>query len=313
MLNVEHPAYQRAERKLRKFCGILYNFEQLLRDDGYDYDEASKWWYAEWKKLDALEEASGKDPAKLPEFHAEEQRVMGEVFQRMDQLVKFLYAHAPDHPWLPPYRLYMALWHQCQGEPIRPLSEADLEPSDAVDEIIVAPTIYGVPFERLDAARLELGKMDLPHKDFAPLVMFLCGLYYAGACQERHQKPPEHDFKDGLREAAREALEEAIDFANDPGTMAEAEKHDSEILTRPFSRLFMAIANASRHHTPAVFEWLIRESMTRDLTSMLFAMGVRAHSDPYSKPLVTEWLANPGSALALLPTECAALIGSFAE
>ena len=121
MRNVEHPAYQRAERKLRKFAGTLQNFEQLLRDDGFDYDEAGKWWYREWQKLNALEEALPKEPNKEPELRAEEQRVEAELYSRMDYLIKFLYAHAPDHPWLPPHRLYMALWHQCYGEPIREL------------------------------------------------------------------------------------------------------------------------------------------------------------------------------------------------
>jgi hypothetical protein len=310
MQNTEHPAYQRAERKLRRFCGILYNFEKLLRDDGFDYDEASKWWYGEWQKLNALEEAN--DPARETELRTEEQRVEAELYKRMDHLIKFLYARAPDHPWLPPYRLYMALWHKCYGEPIRTLSEEDLKQADEAEEIIVAPTIYGVPFERLDAARLEMGKIKLPHKDMAPLVMFLCGLYYAVSCQQR-QTTPQHDFDDGLREAARESLEEAIDFASEPGTIAEAERHDSEIMTQPFSRLFMAISYASRQHTPAVYEWLTREAFTRDLTSMLFAMGVRAFTDPYSQTLVKEWSSNPGTALTLLPPPCAALIASFAK
>jgi hypothetical protein len=137
MRNREHPAYQRAERKLRRFAGILDNFPELLREDWFDLDEAERRWYGEYEKLRALEEAAGEDPARLEAWHAEEQRVEAELFQRMDRLIKFIYAHAPDHPWLPPYRLYMGLWHQCYGEPIRQLSEEDLEISDEADELLI--------------------------------------------------------------------------------------------------------------------------------------------------------------------------------
>jgi hypothetical protein len=84
-------------------------------------------------------------------------------------------------------------------------------------------------------------------------------------------------------------------------------------MTVTFSRLFMAITHAQRYHTPPVFEWLHRHSFTRDLTSLLFAMGVRAFTDPYAHELVSEWLANPGLALTLLPEDCVVLIASFVQ
>jgi hypothetical protein len=313
MRTCEHPAYQRTERKLHRFAGGLTTFAELLREDGFDRDEAGRWWYGEYQKLKALEEAAQKDPTRLPEWQAEEQRVEAELFQRMDRLIKFIYARAPEHPHLPPYRLYLALWHQCYGEPIRPLSQEDLTPPQELEELVIAPTIYGVPYDRLDAARLRLGEMDLPHKGFAPLVMFFCGLSHAAAYHDRHQKPPEHPFNDGLREAAREALAEAVDFGNEPGTVAQAKRQNSEPLSEPLSRLFMAIYYVQRNHTPAVYEWLCRHSFTRDLTSLLFAMGVRALTDLYAQRLVAEWLASPDLVWALLPEECRALIASLRE
>ena len=101
MRNSEHPAYQRAERKLRRFAGLLMNYRELLLDDGFDCEEAGRWWYQQYQQLKLLEEASHKDAAKLAEWHAEEKRVEAELFQRMDRLIKFIYAHAPEHPWLP--------------------------------------------------------------------------------------------------------------------------------------------------------------------------------------------------------------------
>ena len=306
-------AYPRTERKLRRFAGALTTFAELLREDGFDRDEAGRWWYGEYQKLSALEEVARKDPTRLPEWQAEEQRIEAELFQRMDRLIKFVYAHAPEHPHLPPYRLYMALWHGCYGEPIRPLSPEDLTPLQEPEELVIAPTIYGVPYDRLDRVRLRLGEINLSHNDFAGLVMFLCGMCHAAAYHQRHQKPPEHPFNDGLREATRESLAEAVDFANEPGTLAQAKMHQGEVLTEALGRLFMAMCHAQRAHTPAVYEWLCRHSFTRDLTSLLFAMGVRAHTDPYAHGLVAEYLAIPGLVWAVMPEECRALIASFRE
>ncbi len=105
MRNSEHPAYQRAERKLRHFAGILSNFRELLLEHGFDTDEAGRWWHLQYQRLESLEDASHQDPAGLAEWQTEEQRVEAELFQRMGRIVKFIFAHAPDHPWLPPERL----------------------------------------------------------------------------------------------------------------------------------------------------------------------------------------------------------------
>ena len=41
-------AYPRTERKLRRFAGALTTFAELLREDGFDRDEAGRWWYGEY-------------------------------------------------------------------------------------------------------------------------------------------------------------------------------------------------------------------------------------------------------------------------
>ncbi len=115
-----------------------------------------------------------------------------------------------------------------------------------------------------------------------------------------------------MREAAREALEEAVDFANEPGARALAASHKN-VLTEALSRLFMAVDYAQRYHTTGVFEWLCRDSFQRDLTSLIFALGVRACTDPYAKSLVSDWLANPGLLWAVLPDGCRALVAEFHE
>jgi hypothetical protein len=53
--------------------------------------------------LGALGENDPGDPALEPE-----------IFQRMENLVKFLEARVPEHPILPDYRLYFQLWRECQ-------------------------------------------------------------------------------------------------------------------------------------------------------------------------------------------------------
>ncbi len=102
-----------------------------------------------------------------------------------------------------------------------------------------------------------------------------------------------------------------MDFRNEPGTLAEAQELQGELMTVPFSRLFMAIYYAQRTHSPAVYEWLIRHDFTRDLTSLLFAMGVRSLSDAFAHELIGGWLSNPGKALMVLPEQCGQLIAGF--
>jgi len=68
-----------------------------------------------------------------------------------------------------------------------------------------------------------------------PLLMFLDGVLYAMGYFERHQQLSVHDYDDGLRAAAREALENAVDFANEPGTREQVRLHPNALM--PLSRL----------------------------------------------------------------------------
>jgi len=65
--------------------------------------------------------------------------------------------------------------------------------------------------------------------------MFLDGVLYAMGYFERHQQLSVHDYDDGLRAAAREALENAVDFANEPGTREQVRLHPNALM--PLSRL----------------------------------------------------------------------------
>ena len=297
MRNSEHPAYHNTARKLGRLCSFLYNFEQPLRDDGFDYDAALKW---TGEHMSAIGVDEPGDPALEPE-----------IFQRMEHLVKFLEARVPEHPFLPNYRLYFQLWRECQGEPVRTLTAEDLKPLEEAEEPVIAPTIYGVPFERLDAARLAMGRMEFLHKGFAPLLMFLDGLLYAMGYFERHQQLPVHDYDDGLRAAAREALEDAVDFANEPGTREQVRLHSNPLMPETQQLLFMAIYHTSICNTSAVYEWLHRHSYQRDLTSMLFAMGVRSLNDPYAKNLVYPWISECGHVNEWMPDEGKAQLHDF--
>jgi hypothetical protein len=311
MRNCDHPAYQSTERKLRRFAGVLYSFSELLRQDGFDRDEAGRWWAQETRKLEALELASRNDPARVAECRSQRRRLETELLRRMDQLIRFLSTHAPEDPRLPLYRVYMARWHDCYGEPLRPLRSDDLASRQESEALVVAPTIYGVAYERLEAARLWLCKMELSHKDLAALALFLCGFSYADGYLERHGEPPQHGFKDGLREVVREALEEAVDYANLPATEAQVQCSKRKGTPAPIGRLIMTMCHAQRHHTPAVYEWLHRAAFIRDLTSLLFAMGVRARTSIYAKGFVAKWGGDPSVALAVLPGECGELLDGF--
>jgi hypothetical protein len=311
MRNCDHPAYHSVERKLRRFAGALYQFSDLLRQDGFDREEVGQWWQRESRKLEAIELASHSDASRVPECRSQRQRIEAELFQRMDHLVQFLFVHAPEDPRLPPYRVYLARWHECYGEPLRPLSPDDLGPPPAPEEVLVAPTIHGLSFERLEAARLQLRRMELSHKDLAALALFLCGFSYAGGYFERQGRAPEHRFNDGLREATREALEEAVDYANLPGTEAQVKRSQRKGTPAPIGRLVMTLCHAQRNHTPAVYEWLHRASYTRDLTSLLFAMGVRARTSVYARGFVSGWRGDPTLALPVLPAGCGELLDRF--
>jgi len=292
MRNREHPAYHNLSRKLCRLNSLLYNFEQPLRDDGFDYDAQYEW---STRQMCAVTEDAPNDPL-----------LEKEAFDRMDAILKFLFVRVPHHRAYPGYKLYHQLWRECYGEPVRPLSAEDLKPLDEPAAPVIARAIYGVPFEHLDAARLQMGRMKL-QKSFPPFLMYLCGLLYAMGYHARHRKLPVHDVDDGLLDIAREALECAVDFANEPGTIEQARQSATDALPEAYQRLYMGVFHMSISHTSGVYEWLHRADFMRDLTSLLFAMGVRSLNDPYAKHLVlpciescqhlNEWLPDPAKAL----------------
>jgi hypothetical protein len=310
MRNCDHPAYQGTEHKLRRFAGALSCFTGLLQADGFNCEEATRWWSGQLDKLRALAEPARQHPARLAECRLVEQRLEAEVLERMDRLVEFLHAHAPQDPRLPAYRLYTARWHDCYGEPVRALRPEDLTALTA-EPVMVAPTVYGVAYERLEAARVRLCEMHLRHLDLGGLAVFLCGLSYGAAYQERHGNPPTHEFGDGLREVAREALDEVVDYANKSATVTQVKQSKSRRLTEASGRMLMALCHAQHNHTPAVYEWLCRGSYVRDLASLLFAMGVRAVRSLYARGFIAEWRTDPDRLMALLPDECGTLIAGF--
>jgi hypothetical protein len=296
--NSEHPAYHNVSRKLRRLQSLLYNFEQPLRDDGFDYDSQYQW---AGQNVMATGETDG-DPALEPE-----------VFKRMETTLKFLQARIPEHPWLPSYRLYFQLWRECYGEPIRPLTEQDLKLIQEADEPVIPTSIYELPVERLDDAVFKLLDLKLPNKFYGAFLLFLGGLIYAAEFHKRHERFPAHDFNDGLVEAARASLETAIDFTSEPGTIEFHRTHPSDVLGESHSLLYMGVAYASKNHTSAVYEWLTCQPHHRKIVSLLFAMGVRSLNDPYADKLMAAWSKEAQTALALMPEEWRAIIIDLAQ
>jgi len=304
MRNSEHPAYHNVSRKFRHYHTLLANLEAPLREDGFNYDAESLWASTHMQKLSDLEEPAPPqtpDPARLQAASAP---LEPELFQRMGDTLKFLRVHVPDHPYLPPYLLYYQLWKDGYGEPLRPLTPADLQPLEEAPEPVIATAIHGVIYDRINAAQLAFVEMDKsPQKNLTPLLIFVSGLFYAAGYFDRHQTSPVHTFDDGLLEVARESLEAAVDFANAPGTIAEARKNPLENLPESQRLLFMATYHVSIAQSPAVYEWLHRWYYLRDLTSMFFAMGVRSLHDPYAKNLIQPWLEDSNHLNLWLPLE----------
>ena len=312
MRNSEHPAYHNVPRKFRRYHSLLANLEKPLRDDGFNYDAESLWASQQMTMLSNLEDPAPPQTPDATQLQTESTRLEPELFRRMGDTLKFLRVHVPDHEYLPPYFLYYRLWHDCYGEPVRPLTPADLEPLTEAPEPVIATAIYGVIYDRINAAQLAFVEMDpSPQKNLTPLLVFVSGLLYAAGYFERHQTLPVHTFDDGLLEAARESLEAAVDFTNEPRTIAEARKHPIENLPESQRLLFMATYHVSIAQSPAVYEWLHRWYYLRDLTSMLFAMGVRSLNDPYAKNLIQPWLQDLGHLNDWLPVEAQPYLRDF--
>lgn len=275
-------------RKFRKFMGILMNAEEVLKADGFALAEAYAYAASEHNRLDDLTEAAAKEPAKRAELRREEQKAEPILFERMSALIDFIQAHQPDHQLLPDYLVYRVRWRECLGEPVRPAPpQGELEPEPDEAEL-KAPSTYGVPWARLEQLRTRLAEIRLAHRLVAPYTVFLCGLMYGSSYAAVKQKVPEHSLKDGLIEASRQNLENAVDFALADETKAVAK--DSVALPLDLSRLFMGIGYAQRTHSADVFEWLHsrgRGGMQNQLLRLLFAMGVRAASDVYARQLLS--------------------------
>jgi len=312
MRNSEHPAFHNVPRKFRRYHSLLSNLEQPLRDDGFNFDAELRWAAQHMIALSDLEDPippQKLDPAAL-------QAACGplepELFQRMGDTLTFLRAHVPEHPFLPPYFLYYQLWKDGYGEPLRLLTPADQETLTEAPEPVIAPAIYGVSYDRINTAQVAFLDMDkTPHKNLTPLLLFVSGLLYTVGYVQRHRALPVHTYQDGLLEAAREALEAAVDFANEPGTIAEARKDPIEQLPESQRLLFMATAHSATAQTPAVYEWLHRWDYVRDLTSLLFATGVRALTDPYAKNLIQPWLQDLNYLNNWLPTAAQPYLRDF--
>lgn len=312
MRNTEHPSYHNTARKFRRYHSLLANLEQPLRDDGFNFDAEYRW---AGEHMSALADLENPAPPKSPdpaELQAASAPLEPELFKRMGDTLKFLRVHVPDHPYLPPYFLYYRLWHDCYGEPLRPLTPADLEPQEEAPAPVIATAIYGVIYDRINAAQLAFVDMDKSfNKSLTPLLIFVSGLLYAAGYFRRHDKLPVHTFNDGLLDMARESLEAAVDFANDPGTIAEAQKNPIKLLPESQRLLLMATYHSSIAQSPAVYEWLHRWYYLRDLTSLLFAMGVRSLTDPYAKNLIQPWLHDAEHLNEWLPPEAQPFLQDF--
>lgn len=314
MRKTEHPAYHTTFRKLCHYSSLLSNFEQPLRDDGFDIAAEHQWAGGTLSVLADLVEPPHKQPPDVDKIRAMEQELEPELFRRMGAVLKFLQARVPDHPWLPQQRLYFQLWRECYGEPVRALTDEDLQPVEDPEEPVIAPTIYGIPFEYLEETRLGLGQMQLAHQGLAPLLMFLSGLFYAMGYFERHGSLPTHEYDDGLLEASRNALADAVDFSNEPGAVELVKQNDNTLMPEPQQLLFLAIYHTSMNHTASVYEWIIQQNgaaYMRGFTALLFAMGVRSLHDPYAKNLIFPWLKTSQQVFDWLPPEGRVMLHTF--
>lgn len=267
--------------------GILMNAEEVLKADGFDLKEAYAYAEREHNRLDDLCEAAQKDPSKVADLRQEEEKAEPILFERMNALIDFVQAHQPGHQLLPDYLVYRVRWRECLGEPVRtspPKPEGLVEDDVYLD----APTTYGVPWARLEALRKRLNEIELKHQLVAPYTVFVCGLIYGSTYAEAHDAAAEHGLKDGLLEATRQNLENAVDFALAAETGAVAK--ETAALSPEVSRLFMGIGYAQRSHTADVYEWLHlrgRGWFQNQLLRLLFGMGVRAATDVYARRLLS--------------------------
>ncbi len=318
MKKTEHPAWQNACRKLCKFLGILMNTESVLKSAGFDLTEAYAYASREHNRLDDLAIAAGGDPRKLSQLRVEEDKVESVLFERMNALIDLIQRHQPDHALLPGYLVYRVRWRECLGEPARPLTDDDQkhltqEEVDAIPEPPAAPLTYGVEWEKLDALRSRLAEIRLAHAMVAPYVIFLCGLKRGWTQRRATGQTVEHAPADGLRDAARDALQEAVDFAfrEETGEVAAREWPTEELAV---ARLYMGVGYAQKHHSADVFEWLHETgALQNSLLRLLFGMGVRAATDLYARQLVVPLLRH-GATLGAekFGSEVVALVESFA-
>lgn len=312
MRNRDHPAYHNLARKFRRYHSLLSNLEPPLRDDGFLYDAELRWATEHMRALSDLEMPAPPRLPDLAQLQTASASLEPELFRRMGDTLKFLRRHVPNHDFLPPYFLYYQLWSDGYGEPLRPLTPADLKGPEAAPEPVIATALFGVSYDRINTAQLAFLAMDkAPNKSLTPYLLFISGLLYAAGYFQRHETLPVHTFNDGLLDIARESLEAAVDFANDPGTIAEAQKNPIELLPETQRLLLMATYHASIAQSPTVYEWLHRWYYLRDLTSMLFAMGVRSLTDPYAKNLIRPWLHDAEHLNDWLPPEAQEYLHDF--
>lgn len=317
MRNTEHPAYHPTEFKLRVAMSNFCNFQQLLRDDGYDYDGGLKWLCDQACRITEARDAAGTDPAKLQACAEDEARVEAELFERLVHLNKFIHVHAPDPRWPWRYELYLLQWEQCRGEPVRPLAPEDSLPSataEARAETVTPSAIYGVPCEKIEELRANLSKIKKYPPEFSAIALFFCGLFYAADYRAREGRLPAHDFADELARMAETALEEAVDFANAPEAQVFLKKAPPGIMPDACWLLLPALLHGMGQVPPLVFEWLFtanRGQYARNYSTLIFAMGVRALSLTYARHLITQALPYREFYIGSLPEECAEILRGF--
>jgi hypothetical protein len=288
MAEPKHPAYHSLTRKFRKFLGMLMNAEEVLKGKGFALAEAYAYAGGEHRRLDALRESAETDPAKGAELWREEQKAEPILFERMSSVIDLIQTHQPDHPLLPDYLVYRVRWRECLGEPVRSTPSQASMPIQEDDATAESPSTYGMPWSRLEESRKRLRLIPLSHRLVAPYTIFLCGLMYGSNYASERQRAAEHLLRDGLSEAARQNLENAVDFALSDETGAVA--NESVSLPPALSRLFMGIGYAQRTHSADVYEWLHsrgRAHFQNQLLRLLFAMGVRAATDVYARQILS--------------------------
>jgi hypothetical protein len=318
MRKTEHPAYQPVERKFRKYLGILVNAEECLKADGFDLAGAYSYATAEHARLAKLAAATAKDPKRRVNLRAAESKAESALFERLGSLLEFIKVHQPEHPLLGDWLAYQIRWQECLGEPIRSLEAEDLReqtPDELEKSIDFAPSTYGVAWARLMELRDRIAELG-PSLEFAgPYTVFLCGLVHAHTYAEGQGELLAHEPNDGLPDMARQALEDAIDFAMLDETLETARNMQELVGDPAFSCLYMGVGYSQQYHSPDVYEWLAHVNYgdyQDNLIRLLFAMGVRTASDIYAREILSN-LDDPNTLLGppALANEIHEIVNSF--